>query len=67
MLCFLLAVYAIALCGYATAILATFFVGQDAESDEAEIAGTKSIQALQLEIAAIHTEIQALVKRDLEH
>ncbi|MEY3304513.1 MAG: potassium channel family protein [Pseudanabaena sp.] len=66
-LCFLLAVYAIALCGYATAILATFFVGQDAESDEAELAGTKSIQALQVEIAALRTEIQALAKRDLDH
>ncbi len=66
-LCFLLAVYAIALCGYATATLATFFVGQDAESDEAELAGAKSIQALQVEIAALRNEIQALAKRDLEH
>lgn len=58
--------YAISLCGYATAILATFFVGQDAENDEAELAGTKSIQALQVEIAALRTEIRALAKRDLE-
>ena len=32
---------------------------QDAESDRAEIAGTKSIQALQTEITALPTEIQA--------
>ncbi|PZO36140.1 MAG: potassium channel protein [Pseudanabaena frigida] len=65
-LCFLLALYAIAVCGYATAMLATFFVGQDAENDEAELAGTKSIQALQMEVSALRIEIQALVKRDLD-
>ena len=58
-LCFLLALCAIALCGYLTATLATFFVSQDAESDRAEIAVTKSIQALQTEITALRTEIQA--------
>jgi len=65
-LCFLLALYAIAVCGYATATLATFFVGQDAENDEAELAGTKSIQALQVEISALRNEIQALAKRGLD-
>ena len=45
----------------------TFFVGQDAENDAAELAGAKSIQALQVEIASLRTEIQALSKRDLEH
>ncbi|MEG3899527.1 MULTISPECIES: ion channel [unclassified Microcoleus] len=65
LLCFLLGLYAIAVCGYATAMLATFFVGQDAEDDEAELAGAKSIQALQAEIAALRTEVQALAKRDL--
>lgn len=58
-LCFLLALCAIALCGYLTATPATFFVSQDVESDRAEIAGTKSIQALQTEITALPTEIQA--------
>jgi voltage-gated potassium channel len=63
-LCFFLALYAIAVCGYATATLATFFIDQDAESDDAALAGTKSIQALQAEIAALRTEIQALARRD---
>jgi voltage-gated potassium channel len=58
-LCFLLALCAIALCGYLTATLATFFVRQDAESDRAEIAGAKSIQTLPAEITALPTEIQA--------
>lgn len=54
---FLLALCAIAVCGYLTATLATFFVSQDAESDRAEIAVTKSMQALQTEITALRTEI----------
>ena len=64
-LCFLLALYAIAVCGYATATLAVFFVDQDAENDQAELAGTKSIKALQAEITSLRTEIQALARRDL--
>jgi len=58
-LCFLLALWAIAVCGYLTATRATFFVSQDAESDRAELAGAKSIQALPAEITALRTEIQA--------
>jgi voltage-gated potassium channel len=65
-LCFFLALYAIAVCGYATATLATFFVGQDAENDDAGLAGAKSIQALQAEIHALRTEIQALARRNLK-
>lgn len=45
----------IAVCGYATATLAVFFVDQDAENDQAELAGAKSIQALQAEVAALRT------------
>lgn len=65
-LCFLLALYAIAVCGYATATLAVFFVDQDAENDRAELAGVTSIKALQAEITALRTEIQALARRDLD-
>ncbi|KAM3100761.1 ion channel [Phormidesmis sp. 146-12] len=59
-LCFVLAVYGFAIFGYVTATLATFFIGRDAEDEQAEIAGTKSIQALHTEIAALRTEIQSL-------
>lgn len=59
-LCFLLALYAFAVFGYVTATLATFFIGQDADDDTAEIAGTKSIDALREEIIALRTEIQNL-------
>ncbi|MEG4487803.1 potassium channel family protein [Microcoleus sp. D2_18a_B4] len=64
-LCFLLALCAIALCGYLTATLATFFVSQDAESDRAGIAGTKSIQAVKTEITALPTEVQACFTKRL--
>jgi voltage-gated potassium channel len=65
-LCFLLALYAFAVSGYVTATLATFFVGQDAESNDAELAGAKSIKALQAEITALPTNIQALTQRNLD-
>ncbi|WP_333334929.1 MULTISPECIES: hypothetical protein [unclassified Microcoleus] len=56
---FLLSLCAIAVCGYLTATLATFFVSQDAESDRAEIVATQSIQAVETEITALPTEVQA--------
>ncbi|KAM3094739.1 potassium channel family protein [Phormidesmis sp. 146-35] len=59
-LCFMLAVYGFAIFGYVTATLATFFVGRDAENEQAEIAGAASIQTLQTEIFALRTEIQKL-------
>lgn len=59
-LCFFLALYASAVFGYMTATLATFFIGQDADDDEAEIVGAKSLDALRDEITALRTEIQSL-------
>ncbi len=47
-----------------TISLATFFIGQDADDDEAEIAGTKSIDALRDEITALQTEIQSLKRNN---
>ncbi len=62
-LCLFLALYAFAVFGYVTATLATFLVGRDAEDEEAEIAGAKSIAALHEEIAALRAEIQALSRQ----
>lgn len=59
-LCFLLALSAFAVFGYVTATLSTFFIGQDADNDEAEIVGVRSIDALRNEIIALRTEIQRL-------
>ena len=65
-LCFFLALYAVVVFGYLTATLATFFIDSDAESDDAELASAKSIQALQSEIIGLRTDIQALISRDLD-
>ena len=45
-LCVFLALYAFAVFGYVTATLATFFVGRDAENEDAEPAGARQIAAL---------------------
>ncbi|CAN1210140.1 Potassium voltage-gated channel [Tumidithrix helvetica PCC 7403] len=58
-LCFLLAVYSFAIFGYATAILATFFVGQDVNHNDADIAREQSLQTIQAEIAALRKDIQS--------
>lgn len=65
-LCFFLALYASAVFGYLTAAIATFFIGRDADDDEAEIAGAKSIEALHTEITALRQEIQALSRQQSE-
>ena len=57
-LCVFLALYAFAVFGYVTATLATFFIGRDAEDDEAELAGTKQLAALREEMIALREEIR---------
>ncbi len=65
-LCFLLALYGFAVFGYVTATIATFFVGRDAESDDAELAGAKSIDVLRAEIAALREEVRSLSRTNDE-
>ena len=62
-LCMLLALYAFAVFGYVTAMLATFFIGRDAENAEAELAGAQAIEAVRVEVAALGSEVQALAQR----
>lgn len=62
-LCLMLALYAFAVWGYVTASLATYFVGQDANDDEAEIAGRKGIELLRVDIAELRADIRALRNR----
>lgn len=59
-LALLLSIYAFAVFGYVTATLATFFIGRDAENQEAELAGAQSIEALRQEIAELRAEVRAL-------
>lgn len=60
LLCIFLALYAFAIFGYVTATLATFFVGRDAENNEAELAGAKELVALREELSALRNDIRAL-------
>jgi len=62
-LCFVLSVYALGILGYVTATLATFFVGRDAEREDAEIAGERSIDELRNEIGKLRAEIRALADK----
>ena len=61
-LCFILGLYGLAVFGYVTATIATFFVGRDAESDEAELAGAKSVAALRTDIAVLRDEVRSLTR-----
>jgi voltage-gated potassium channel len=63
LLCVFLALYAFTVFGYMTATLATFFIGRDAENEEAEVAGSKKIAALQQEVVALRAEIHELLSR----
>jgi len=59
-LCILLSFYAFAVWGYVTASLATYFVGQDADDDRAEIPGKKEIESLRAELTGLRNDIRAL-------
>lgn len=63
LLCVFLALYALSVFGYVTATLATFFVGRDAENDEAELAGAKQLAALREEVIALRAEIHEQLRR----
>lgn len=60
LLCVFLALYAFGVFGYVTAALATFFVGRDADSSDAELAGAKQLTLLRDEVLSLRDEIRAL-------
>lgn len=62
---FLLSLYAFGIFGYITATLATFFVGREAVSEEAELAGAQSLKELRVEIQALRAEIRAANSREV--
>ncbi len=62
-LCLILSLYAFAVFGYVTATLATFFIGRDAERDDAEVAGAGSVDALRDEIRILSDQIAELSRR----
>lgn len=66
LLCFFLALYAFAIFGYVTAMLATYFVGRDIEKHEAGMASAKSMAALKKELTALRAEIHDLIRRQVK-
>jgi voltage-gated potassium channel len=58
-----LSTYAIAVFGYLTATLASYFIGRDAESGEAELAGAQALAEIQRELVALRAEVGALARR----
>jgi voltage-gated potassium channel len=59
----ILALYSIAVFGYLTATLASYFVGRDAESVEGELAGAQELAAIRRELVALRAEVGALSRR----
>ncbi|HZE07118.1 MAG TPA: ion transporter [Gemmatimonadaceae bacterium] len=59
-LCLLLAFYAFAVWGYVTASLSSYFVGRDADNDEAEVPGKKEIESLRAELAGLRDDIRSM-------
>jgi voltage-gated potassium channel len=62
-LCLLLSVYGFAVFGYMTASLASFFIGRDAEDEQAEIASAREISELREQVQQMRDEIQALLQK----
>jgi voltage-gated potassium channel len=57
-----ISIYAAAMFGYLTAILATFLVGREAKDPKSEIAGQKSILQLQEEVALLRKSIEEVLQ-----
>lgn len=59
-LAFLLSLFGYAIFGYVTATLATFFIGRDAEEDDAPVAGAKDVAELKAQIQTLTASINEL-------
>jgi voltage-gated potassium channel len=59
-LCLALSLYALAILGYVTATLASFFLGRDAADASADLAGTAQIEALRREIELLRRQLGGL-------
>jgi voltage-gated potassium channel len=62
-LCLAISVFAAAMFGYLTAVLATFFIGRDAEDPKSEIPNQTSIHELSGEVALLRTAIEEVLRR----
>ncbi len=62
-LAFLIAVFGYTIFGYVTATFATYFIGRDAEEEDAPVAGAKDVEELRKTILTLSKDIQELKKR----
>jgi len=62
-LAFLLAIFGYSIFGYVTATFATFFIGRDAEEEDAPVAGARDVAELKREIMALRKSIDGLQGR----
>jgi voltage-gated potassium channel len=62
-LCLILSIYGFCVFGYITAMLASFFVGRDAEEEDAPLASADDIRTLQEQIHRLTEVIQAMQNR----
>lgn len=58
LLCVFLSFYSLAMLGYITAALSTYFIGRDADDERGDIAGARALTLLRQEIAALRAERQ---------
>jgi voltage-gated potassium channel len=59
-LAFILSLFGYAIFGYVTATLATFFIGRDAEEDEAPVAGAKDVEDVKKMIASLSQKLDEM-------
>lgn len=57
LLALLLSIYGFAIFGYITASFATFFIGQEAQADDGDVAGSKELAALRQEIILLRADL----------
>jgi voltage-gated potassium channel len=62
-LCIVLSVFAFAIFGYITATIATFFIGQDANDANGELAGSADVKELKKELAELRKSIELLTSQ----
>ena len=63
-LCILLSLYAFGIFGYVTAVLASFFIGRDAEDEGTELVGVRELSALREEISLLREELRVRTAPD---
>jgi voltage-gated potassium channel len=59
-LAFIIAIFGYTIFGYVAATFATFFIGRDAEEEDAPVAGSKDIDELKKAIQTLSKDIQEL-------